>query len=65
MRNADLDCYTPQCIASVLKKFLQELPDPVIPVQFYDRFLEASSKYSSVLMTYGDIHDDSFLYIQI
>ncbi|KAF7401655.1 hypothetical protein HZH68_007475 [Vespula germanica] len=46
VRNADLDRYTPQCIASVLKKFLQELPDPVIPVQFYDRFLEASNMRS-------------------
>ncbi|XP_029034074.2 phosphatidylinositol 3-kinase regulatory subunit alpha isoform X3 [Osmia bicornis bicornis] len=41
--NADLNSYTPQCIASVLKKFLRELPDPVIPVQFYDRFIEASN----------------------
>ncbi|XP_043256902.1 phosphatidylinositol 3-kinase regulatory subunit alpha isoform X1 [Colletes gigas] len=40
---ADLNSYTPQCIASVLKKFLRELPDPVIPVQFYDRFIEASN----------------------
>ncbi|KZC12898.1 Phosphatidylinositol 3-kinase regulatory subunit alpha, partial [Dufourea novaeangliae] len=41
--NADLNSYTPQCIASVLKKFLRELPDPVIPVLFYDRFIEASN----------------------
>ncbi|XP_076751688.1 phosphatidylinositol 3-kinase regulatory subunit alpha isoform X2 [Xylocopa sonorina] len=41
--NADLSSYTAQCIASVLKKFLRELPDPVIPVQFYDRFIEASN----------------------
>ncbi|KAL0121559.1 hypothetical protein PUN28_006822 [Cardiocondyla obscurior] len=41
--NADLSPYTPQCISSVLKKFLRELPDPVIPVQWYDRFLEASN----------------------
>lgn len=40
---ADLNPYTPQCIASVLKKFLRELPDSVIPVQWYDRFLEASN----------------------
>ncbi|XP_014206200.1 phosphatidylinositol 3-kinase regulatory subunit alpha isoform X2 [Copidosoma floridanum] len=43
VRNTDLNPYTPQCIASVLKKFLMELPDPVIPVQWYDRFLDALS----------------------
>ncbi|XP_071862006.1 phosphatidylinositol 3-kinase regulatory subunit alpha isoform X2 [Bombus fervidus] len=41
--NADLSSYSAQCVASVLKKFLRELPDPVIPVQFYDRFIEASN----------------------
>lgn len=38
----DLSEYSTVCIASVLKKFLRELPDPVIPVQWYDRFLEAA-----------------------
>lgn len=41
--NLDLTKYSPVCIASVFKKFLRELPDPVIPVQWYDQFLEASS----------------------
>lgn len=40
----DLSKYSPVCIANIFKKFLRELPDPVIPVQWYDQFLEASSK---------------------
>ncbi|XP_036142290.1 phosphatidylinositol 3-kinase regulatory subunit alpha isoform X2 [Monomorium pharaonis] len=45
--NTDLSMYTPQCITSILKKFLRELPDPVIPVQWYDKFLEAANKRCS------------------
>ncbi|XP_014233043.1 uncharacterized protein LOC106656534 isoform X2 [Trichogramma pretiosum] len=43
VRSTDLETYTPYCVASVLKKFLREMPDPVIPVQFYDSFLEAAA----------------------
>lgn len=41
-RNVDLSMYETHCIASALKKYLRELPNPVIPVEFYDKFLEAS-----------------------
>ncbi|XP_063994479.1 uncharacterized protein LOC135172035 isoform X1 [Diachasmimorpha longicaudata] len=44
--NTDLSSYNPYCIASVLKKFLRELPDPIIPVQWYDRFLDAAGSRS-------------------
>lgn len=47
LQNVDFADYEPHCIASVLKKFLRELPDPIIPVQWYDRFLEASRKCHS------------------
>lgn len=41
----DLTNYDMFIISAVLKKFLYELADPLIPVQWYDRFIEASSKY--------------------
>lgn len=44
--NTDLSGYSPECVATVLKKFLRELPDPIIPVLFYDKFVEASSRCS-------------------
>ncbi|XP_017772624.1 PREDICTED: phosphatidylinositol 3-kinase regulatory subunit alpha isoform X2 [Nicrophorus vespilloides] len=40
--NVDLTLYTPVCIANVFKNFLRELPDPIIPVQWYDQFLDAA-----------------------
>ncbi|XP_055643291.1 uncharacterized protein LOC129779685 [Toxorhynchites rutilus septentrionalis] len=40
--NTDLSCYSPECVATVLKKFLRELPDPIIPVMFYDKLVVAS-----------------------
>ncbi|KAJ8950354.1 hypothetical protein NQ314_007889 [Rhamnusium bicolor] len=42
--NVDLVDFSPVCIASIFKKYLRELPDPLIPVQWYDKFLEASKK---------------------
>uniref|UniRef100_A0AAG5D8K6 Phosphatidylinositol 3-kinase regulatory subunit n=1 Tax=Anopheles atroparvus TaxID=41427 RepID=A0AAG5D8K6_ANOAO len=40
--NIDLNGYAPECVATVLKKFFHELPDPVIPVMLYEQFIEAS-----------------------
>jgi phosphoinositide-3-kinase regulatory subunit len=38
----NLASYELHCIASALKKYLRELPNPVFPVQFYDKFIEAA-----------------------
>jgi hypothetical protein len=51
--NTDLTEYEPAVIASILKKFLRELPDPVIPVQWYDKFIEASSKCRFFTLFWG------------
>uniref|UniRef100_A0A182NHQ5 Phosphatidylinositol 3-kinase regulatory subunit n=1 Tax=Anopheles dirus TaxID=7168 RepID=A0A182NHQ5_9DIPT len=40
--NIDLNGYTPECVATVLKKFFHELPDPLIPVARYQSFIDAS-----------------------
>lgn len=42
MCNVDLSAYEPHVIAYLIKRYLRELPDPVIPESFYDRFIEAA-----------------------
>ena len=37
--------YDLTCIAGTLKKYLRQLPDPVIPEQYYNKFIEAASKF--------------------
>ena len=41
----DLSNYETTCIAGTFKKYLRELPDPVIPEKLYPHFVEAASKY--------------------
>ena len=40
----DFGDYSAACIVGILKKFLRELPDYIIPVQWYEKFIEAASK---------------------
>lgn len=41
----DFSGFDVSCVAGYLKKCLREFPDPLIPIQWYDRFLEASRMY--------------------
>jgi len=36
-----------------MKKYLRELPDPVIPEQFYTSFIDAASKFDRSLAWHG------------
>jgi hypothetical protein len=40
----NLDNFNVHCVAGVLKKYLRELPNPVIPVEMYSYFIDAASK---------------------
>uniref|UniRef100_U5ETW2 Putative adaptor for phosphoinositide 3-kinase n=1 Tax=Corethrella appendiculata TaxID=1370023 RepID=U5ETW2_9DIPT len=40
--STDLSGYSPACVATVLKKFLRELPDPIFTTNSYDKFIEAA-----------------------
>ncbi|XP_042219270.1 phosphatidylinositol 3-kinase regulatory subunit alpha-like isoform X2 [Homarus americanus] len=42
MFKVDLGAYEPHVIAYLIKRYLRELPEPVIPETFYDRFIEAA-----------------------
>ncbi|XP_053673468.1 uncharacterized protein LOC128723727 [Anopheles nili] len=41
--NIDLNTYSAECVATVLKKFFHELPDPLIPVALYQSFIDAAA----------------------
>lgn len=42
----DLTKYEIQHLVSTMKRFLRELPDPLVPVQFYDRFINIFKQYA-------------------
>ena len=44
-----LEPYSLQCISGTLKKYLRELPNPVIPEEHYNQFIQAASKYKHYL----------------
>lgn len=46
LKQIDLSKYEIQHLVSTMKRFLRELPDPLIPVQFYDRFINIFKQYA-------------------
>jgi hypothetical protein len=46
--SVDFSGYDFSTISSVLKRFLLELPDSVIPVQWYHKFIDASGEILSL-----------------
>jgi len=44
VETVDLASFDSAVIASTMKKYLRELPNPVIPEQFYTKFIDAASE---------------------
>lgn len=46
LKQIDLTKYEIQYLVSIMKRFLRELPDPLVPVQYYDRFINILKQYA-------------------
>jgi phosphoinositide-3-kinase regulatory subunit len=46
LKQVDLTRYEIQYLVSIMKRFLRELPDPLVPVQYYDRFINILKQYA-------------------
>ncbi|XP_041359629.1 phosphatidylinositol 3-kinase regulatory subunit alpha-like [Gigantopelta aegis] len=53
----NLSSYGVHSVAGVLKKYLRELPNPVIPVEFYSQFIEAARNKSETRKSLVDLVD--------
>lgn len=54
MNLLNLDSFTMYCVAGALKKYLRELPNPVIPVEMYSMFIDAASKLHGLYIPSAD-----------
>ncbi|PSN44931.1 hypothetical protein C0J52_15654 [Blattella germanica] len=72
--DADLSDYDFSTVFCVLKKFLLELPDSVIPVQWYDKFLqvgkiaddfECAKGLQDIVQTLPDHHKSTLHYLMV
>ncbi len=51
----NLTQYNVHCVAGALKKYLRELPNPILPVELYSSFIDAASESKFLLHVYRDI----------
>lgn len=47
VRSVNLESFDVSVIANMVKKYLRELPDPVIPEDSYSSYIEAASTYAA------------------
>lgn len=46
LKQIDLRKYEIQYLVSIMKRFLRELPDPLVPTTYYDRFINILKQYA-------------------
>ena len=50
----DLSGHDVYAVAGTLKKYLRELPNPVIPVEMYSTFIESASKFWKIVIVFNE-----------
>lgn len=50
MSSAEFTEFEPAAIGGIVKKYLRELANPVIPVEQYDNFINAASKLHAMIL---------------
>ncbi|ESP01235.1 hypothetical protein LOTGIDRAFT_157404, partial [Lottia gigantea] len=54
----NLSSFSVHCVAGALKKYLRELPNPVLPVEMYNMFIHTAKSKSSTLKSLSDLIEE-------
>lgn len=62
-KDSELSGYSVESFAAALKNYISKLSSPLIPFNFYDRFLEVAGKSVFLLVGSAWVHHSSFKHL--